>query len=255
MESSTVNREAVIKSLLTDSNTDGQPRKRRRLDNLTAEERALRRKLKNRVAAQTARDRKKARMTELEEQVEELERQNRLLHEQNRRLQKQTTSLTTENAELRIRLGLTPPGSPDTQSTEPLSPLSSVPSPSGSEDSEYNVVIKKEVEFEEYASLSVSQQQEHLILFLSMITTFLTVNSSLTYFWICLSMLSQKRPSPFYSPAKKRSHSLVAVRKVPMQPLSLAALDSKGRAALTPSQTSMKWLDKHQATWNHLKKS
>lgn len=81
-----------------------------------------------------------------------------------------------ENTDLRMRLGLTPPVSPDTQ-TEPLSPLSSVPSPSGSEDSECSVVIKKESEFEEYASLLVSRQQEHLILFLSMITTLLTVNS------------------------------------------------------------------------------
>lgn len=44
MESKTVDREAVINSLvLNNSTTDGQPRKRKRLDNLSAEERALRR--------------------------------------------------------------------------------------------------------------------------------------------------------------------------------------------------------------------
>jgi len=47
MESKTIDREAVLNSLaLNNSTTDGQPRKRKRLDNLTAEERALRRLVK-----------------------------------------------------------------------------------------------------------------------------------------------------------------------------------------------------------------
>lgn len=117
MESEAVDREAVLKSLVqSDPDTEGQPRKRRRLDNLTPDERALRRfvsinfremfcsctklsaisllhflirsfqclflayfhinrKLKNRVAAQTARDRKKVRMGDLEEAVERLEKE------------------------------------------------------------------------------------------------------------------------------------------------------------------------------------
>ncbi|XP_069727345.1 X-box-binding protein 1 [Phaenicophaeus curvirostris] len=81
-------------------------RKRQRLTHLSPEEKALRRKLKNRVAAQSARDRKKARMAELEQQVLELEEENQKLLLENRLLREQTCNLTVENQELRSRLGL-----------------------------------------------------------------------------------------------------------------------------------------------------
>uniref|UniRef100_A0A1A8DHV9 X-box-binding protein 1 n=1 Tax=Nothobranchius kadleci TaxID=1051664 RepID=A0A1A8DHV9_NOTKA len=92
----------------SDSNTSAGPpvRKRQRLTHLSPEEKALRRKLKNRVAAQTARDRKKAKMGELEQQVIELELENQKLHIENRLLREKTSSLLTENEELRQRLGL-----------------------------------------------------------------------------------------------------------------------------------------------------
>ncbi|XP_020492311.1 LOW QUALITY PROTEIN: X-box-binding protein 1 [Labrus bergylta] len=81
-------------------------RKRQRLTHLSPEEKALRRKLKNRVAAQTARDRKKAKMGELEQQVLEMELENQKLHIENRLLREKTSGLLTENEELRQRLGL-----------------------------------------------------------------------------------------------------------------------------------------------------
>uniref|UniRef100_A0A3B5LSD2 X-box-binding protein 1 n=1 Tax=Xiphophorus couchianus TaxID=32473 RepID=A0A3B5LSD2_9TELE len=92
----------------SDSNTSVGPpvRKRQRLTHLSPEEKALRRKLKNRVAAQTARDRKKAKMGELEQQVIELELENQKLHIENRMLREKTSGLLTENEELRQRLGL-----------------------------------------------------------------------------------------------------------------------------------------------------
>uniref|UniRef100_A0A3Q2ZFV9 X-box-binding protein 1 n=1 Tax=Kryptolebias marmoratus TaxID=37003 RepID=A0A3Q2ZFV9_KRYMA len=92
----------------SDSNTSVGPpvRKRQRLTHLSPEEKALRRKLKNRVAAQTARDRKKAKMGELEQQVIELELENQKLHIENRLLREKTSGLLTENEELRQRLGL-----------------------------------------------------------------------------------------------------------------------------------------------------
>ncbi|XP_069475269.1 X-box-binding protein 1 isoform X1 [Ambystoma mexicanum] len=86
--------------------SDLPPRKRQRLTHLSPEEKALRRKLKNRVAAQTARDRKKARMGELELQVVELEIENQKLLLQNGLLREKTQRLSTENQELRQRLGL-----------------------------------------------------------------------------------------------------------------------------------------------------
>uniref|UniRef100_A0A3B3QLW9 X-box-binding protein 1 n=1 Tax=Paramormyrops kingsleyae TaxID=1676925 RepID=A0A3B3QLW9_9TELE len=91
----------------TDSQGSGPPqRKRQRLTHLSPEEKSLRRKLKNRVAAQTARDRKKAKMGELEQQVSELELENQKLHLENKLLREKTKSLMSENQEFRQRLGL-----------------------------------------------------------------------------------------------------------------------------------------------------
>ncbi|XP_077456866.1 LOW QUALITY PROTEIN: X-box-binding protein 1 [Stigmatopora argus] len=91
----------------TESNSSAGPtvRKRQRLTHLSPEEKALRRKLKNRVAAQTARDRKKAKMGELEQQVLELELENQKLQIENRLLRGKNNNLLTENDELKHRLG------------------------------------------------------------------------------------------------------------------------------------------------------
>merc|ERR1711990_1368020 len=57
---------------LFDITPEGQPRRRRRLNHLTTEEKALRRKLKNRVAAQNARDKKKSESENLKLENEQL---------------------------------------------------------------------------------------------------------------------------------------------------------------------------------------
>jgi len=110
-------------SLLEKMETDsGLPRKRKRLTHLTPEERMLRRKLKNRVAAQTARDRKKAKMSEFEEMIQLLEEQNAELRKDNEELIRRTDNLADENLQLRERLGEV-----STIKEEPMSCESAVP--------------------------------------------------------------------------------------------------------------------------------
>uniref|UniRef100_A0A914R9A6 X-box-binding protein 1 n=1 Tax=Parascaris equorum TaxID=6256 RepID=A0A914R9A6_PAREQ len=80
---------------------DAHPaRKRERLTHLSAEEKLNRRKLKNRVAAQTARDRKKMRTTKLEEAVHKLITENKALREENKRVNAVCEQLKARNTEL-----------------------------------------------------------------------------------------------------------------------------------------------------------
>ncbi|KAL3858455.1 hypothetical protein ACJMK2_013045 [Sinanodonta woodiana] len=113
-----------------DLQEDDQPRKRRRLTNLTQEEKLMRRKLKNRVAAQTARDRKKALMADLEEKIAELEAENRKLSMENATLKSQSGALVQENSDLRGRLSLLD-GVPVKVESESRSAVPTVPQQKG----------------------------------------------------------------------------------------------------------------------------
>merc|ERR1711874_857248 len=62
---------------------DEAPRKRANLDHLSPEERMLRRKLKNRVAAQNARDKKKAQCEDMEKLINQMKEERRKLVEEN----------------------------------------------------------------------------------------------------------------------------------------------------------------------------
>jgi len=81
--------------------TQEQKKKRQRLNHLTAEEKLMRRKLKNRVAAQSARDRKKVKMEELEQNVNILRSQNEQLRTENNLLKEKTRKLLEENQRLK----------------------------------------------------------------------------------------------------------------------------------------------------------
>ncbi|XP_028178649.1 X-box-binding protein 1 [Ostrinia nubilalis] len=77
------------------------PSRKRRLDHLTWEEKMQRKKLKNRVAAQTSRDRKKAKMDEMDHRITLLAEANERLTNEVASLKALNERLLSENASLR----------------------------------------------------------------------------------------------------------------------------------------------------------
>lgn len=91
----------------------GMRRKRRKLADFNTDEKTARRKLKNRIAAQTARDRKRIetemqceKLSETKEEVIRLRQDNESLRNDNASLREDNARLRQENAELREKLQL-----------------------------------------------------------------------------------------------------------------------------------------------------
>ncbi|XP_055372365.1 LOW QUALITY PROTEIN: uncharacterized protein LOC129606217 [Condylostylus longicornis] len=78
--------------------------KKRRLDHLTWEEKMQRKKLKNRVAAQTSRDRKKAKMDQMEQTITDLTERAEILQNKCTTLEAINNSLMTKNQKLDVQV-------------------------------------------------------------------------------------------------------------------------------------------------------
>jgi len=81
---------------------DNKPvRKRANLDHLSPEEKMMRRKLKNRVAAQNARDKKRVKMEDMEGDLDRLKAHAKALEARNAQLVSENERLVAENDQLR----------------------------------------------------------------------------------------------------------------------------------------------------------
>jgi hypothetical protein len=81
-----------------DLNCEDPPvRKRANLDHMTTEEKMMRRKLKNRVAAQNARDKKRVKMDDMEDRIKRLESENKRMLEKQQELIALNQRLLKEN--------------------------------------------------------------------------------------------------------------------------------------------------------------
>lgn len=134
------------------------PRKRQRLTHLTPEEKLMRRKLKNRVAAQTARDRKKAHMDSLEDKLALLEEQTKRLQQENEIMKHHNALLLEENHELKQRLGME-----DTEATQ-MTRVGTVTS------------VKKESKSPESAALNAPPQQGQVWALSTYLTLLMTMS-------------------------------------------------------------------------------
>lgn len=92
----------ILKIMESDADEAKPPvRKRANLDHLTSEEKMMRRKLKNRVAAQNARDKKRVKMDGMEDMLRMMKQEMDKIRKENKRLIELNERLFSENQNLR----------------------------------------------------------------------------------------------------------------------------------------------------------
>jgi len=97
----------IVDDLNLDSLEEPKIKKKRireKLDHLTNEEKLMRRKVKNRISAQSARDRKKSKMQVLEKKIEVLCQDRQKILKENALLKHQNDQIIAENSDLKKRL-------------------------------------------------------------------------------------------------------------------------------------------------------
>ncbi|XP_002162708.1 X-box-binding protein 1 [Hydra vulgaris] len=232
-----VDAEKIFSSIAEDEREASQEagRKRRKLDDFTPQERMIRRKLKNRVAAQSARDRKRERMTELEQIVSRLENENKELKKSNEELKSSMAYLMEQNKELRVRMGI------EIENDHTYTQCNGV--------SDNSIVIKKEEVPSKHALLKVSQQQKLKALLVSLITMWIA-NPRLTNYLTSLSELKQEqflkamlqRKLNLQQMSPKTYKSVEALLRTNLKPIFRACLMKIQMNCLISAKTSKTWL-------------
>jgi len=172
------------------NNNDNNSRKRKCLDDFTPQERMVRRKLKNRVAAQNARDRKKLRMDQLETIVTRLEKENKDLKRSNEELRVNMNKLMVQNEEIRTQFGLN--NFPEVKDIKPqLDENNEIITTPTVFDHDHIIKSKPEGPVE-HASLNVSLPQKFQALLVSLITIWLT-NPRMANYLTSLSKTKQEK--------------------------------------------------------------
>jgi len=201
------------------------PNRKRRLDHLTLEEKLQRKKLKNRVAAQSSRDRKKARLDDLEAEVKALRDKNEALTLQCHNLHLEKTRLTTENQELLQKLS----NIENNHQTHGVSCSTQV----GPAEFSIDPLLQGQA-----LQLAVGLGPQVLTMWTILRYCLLSQISSIVLMEMCayLTWMSWRR---VYSEKLQKKWTQSTGR--PVQRLEL--MDSKERAAV------LKWWGRHQKTW------